>query len=183
MVFNIVILSDEVDDFRREISIDAEATFLELNDAIMKSCNYKNDQMTAFYLCDDDWEREQEITMVDMNDDPKQEPAPLMERTHLSDLISEEEANHEAKLMFLFDTMCERFLYMQIKSVESHKHLMKPEVTVSKGKAPKQEGDIDELFKGLSEEANSMYGDDEFDPSEIDEEGYQSLDDIEGGGY
>ena len=36
MIFKFLILSDEVDDFAREISIDSEATFLELNDAILE---------------------------------------------------------------------------------------------------------------------------------------------------
>ena len=38
MVFRFLILSDEVDDFKREIKIDSEATFLDLYNAIMDSC-------------------------------------------------------------------------------------------------------------------------------------------------
>ena len=41
MVYHFVILSDEVDDFRREIDIDAEATFLDFHNAIIKTCKYK----------------------------------------------------------------------------------------------------------------------------------------------
>ena len=40
MVFRFLILSDEVDDFKREIKIDAEATFLDLHDAILESVGY-----------------------------------------------------------------------------------------------------------------------------------------------
>ena len=57
MIFKFLILSDEVDDFAREISIDSEATFLELNDAILESVNYTKDQMTSFFICEDDWEK------------------------------------------------------------------------------------------------------------------------------
>ena len=35
MVFRFLILSDEVDDFKREIKIDSEATFLDLYNAIL----------------------------------------------------------------------------------------------------------------------------------------------------
>ena len=47
--------SDEVDDFIREIQIDSEATFHELHEAILKAAKYSDDQMTSFFICDDDW--------------------------------------------------------------------------------------------------------------------------------
>ena len=40
MVYKFLILSDEVDHFAREIEIDSEATFLELNDAILGSADF-----------------------------------------------------------------------------------------------------------------------------------------------
>ena len=40
MVFKFILLSDEVDDFLREIHIDSDATFLELNNAILDSVGY-----------------------------------------------------------------------------------------------------------------------------------------------
>ena len=181
MVFHFVVLSDEVDDFRREIDIDAEATFQELNDLLLKTCGYKKDLMTSFFLCDNNWEKQQEITAMDMNYDPRREPAPLMEHTHLSDIITDEEAHDKAKLLFEFDTMCERYLFMQLKEVEDHAHLMTPKVTLEKGKAPRQEGDIDALIKDI--DTSDMYGEDEFNEDELDLDGYQDLDDIESAGY
>ncbi|MBQ0057885.1 MAG: hypothetical protein KBT20_09535 [Bacteroidales bacterium] len=181
MVYKFVILSDEVDDFRREIEIDAEATFLELNNIIMKTCKYKTDQMSAFYLCNSDWERTESITMDVMDDDPNHN-ALLMDKTHLSDLISQEEAENRAKLIFIFDTMCDRGLFMQVREVIEHKHLLAPAVVTEKGKAPKQEGDLDDMFKDFNDEM-ALYGDEDYDPDEIDLEGYQNLEDIESAGY
>jgi hypothetical protein len=181
MVYHFVVLSDEVDDFRRELDIDAEATFQELNDLLIKTCAYKKDLMTSFFVCDDDWEKVKEITAVDMNDDPSKEGAPLMEHTHLSDIITDEEAHNKAKLLFEFDIMCERYLYMQLKEVKDHAHILKPVITLEKGKAPKQEGDIDSMFKDFDTE--DMYGEDSFNDDELDLDGYQDLEDIESGGY
>ncbi len=185
MVYKFVILSDEVDDFRREIEIDAEATFQEFNNILLKTCEYKKDLMTAFYICDEYWDKHQEVTAVDLKDENQKEAGEsyLMDKTHLSDLISEEDAQKKAKLLFLFDTMCDRYLFMQVREVIEHKHQLTPEVTVSKGKAPKQEGNIDDMFDGLSDDTNAMYGDEDYDPDEIDLEGYQNLDDIESSGY
>ncbi len=58
MIYRFTIISDEVDDFVREIQIDPEATFLDFHEAILKSVGYTNDQMTSFFICDDDWEKE-----------------------------------------------------------------------------------------------------------------------------
>jgi hypothetical protein len=176
MVFHFVILSDEVDDFRREISIDAEATFLDLQNVLLKSCNYKADQMTSFYICESDWSKKTEITMVEMNDDPNTESW-IMEKTHLDDLLKEE----KTKMLFLFDTMCERFLYMQLKTVEDGVHLKAPAVTLSKGKAPEQLKNIDDI--AIDDVTGDMYGSEDYDPEEMDSEGYQDLDEMSQGGY
>lgn len=181
MIYHFVVLSDEVDNFRREIDIDAEATFQELNDLLLKTCAYKKDLMTSFFVCDEFWEKKKEITAVDMHDDPEKEPAPLMEHTHLSDIISEKDAKNKLNLLFEFDIMCERYLYMQLKEVRDHEHLLQPVITLDKGKAPKQEGDIDAMFKDL--DTSDMYGDDSFNDDELDLDGYQDLEDIESGGY
>lgn len=181
MIYHFVVLSDEIDNFRREIDIDAEATFQELNDLLLKTCAYKKDLMTSFFVCDEFWEKKKEITAVDMHDDPEKEPAPLMEHTHLSDIISETEAKNKLNLLFEFDIMCERYLYMQLKEVRDHEHLLQPVITLEKGKAPKQEGDIDAMFKDL--DTSDMYGDDSFNDDELDLDGYQDLEDIESGGY
>ena len=54
MIYRFTIISDEVDDFVREIQIDPEATFLDFHEAILKSVGYTNDQMTSFFICDDE---------------------------------------------------------------------------------------------------------------------------------
>ena len=60
MIYKFLLLSDEVETFSREICIDSEATFLELNDAILNSVNYTKDQITSFFICEDDREKREE---------------------------------------------------------------------------------------------------------------------------
>ena len=40
MIYRFTIISDEVDDFVREIQIDPEATFYDFHEAILKSVGY-----------------------------------------------------------------------------------------------------------------------------------------------
>ena len=58
MIYRFTLISDEADDFIREIQIDPEATFYDFHEAIVKSVGYTDDQMTSFFICDDDWEKE-----------------------------------------------------------------------------------------------------------------------------
>ena len=53
MLFRFLILSDEADDFKREIKIDSESTFLDLQNAILDSVGYTKDQMIDVALCDE----------------------------------------------------------------------------------------------------------------------------------
>ena len=49
MIYRFTLISDEADDFLREIQIDPEATFQEFHEAILKSVGYADDQMTSFF--------------------------------------------------------------------------------------------------------------------------------------
>ena len=52
MVYRLSLLSDENDFFRRELLIDSEASFLQLNDFILDSLGYRPDELTSCYVCD-----------------------------------------------------------------------------------------------------------------------------------
>lgn len=120
MVFRFLILSDEVDDFKREIKIDAEATFLDLHDAILESVGYTKDQMCSFFICDDDWSKNTEITLVEM-DTTSEVDNYIMAETRLEELLEDE---HQ-KLMFVFDYMTERAFFMELREIEPGKDLDK----------------------------------------------------------
>ena len=69
MVYRFTLISDEVDHFLREIQIDSEATFQDFHKAILSSVGYPDDQMTSFFICSNNWEKETEITLEDMGID------------------------------------------------------------------------------------------------------------------
>lgn len=71
MIYRFTIISDEVDDFVREIQIDPEATFFDFHEAILDAAGYSHDQMTSFFICDDDWEKEKEVTLEEMDNNPE----------------------------------------------------------------------------------------------------------------
>lgn len=103
MIFNFRLVSDEVDNFRREINIDADATFLDLRNAICDSVGYDKNQMCSFFLCDNNWEKGKEITLEDMGSD-SDEDIYLMDETVLSDFVDDGQ-----RLIFVFDYMTDRW--------------------------------------------------------------------------
>ena len=109
MIYRFTLISDEVDDFVREIQIDPEATFYDFHEAIVKSVGYTNDQMTSFFICDDDWEKEKEITLEEMDDNPEMDSW-VMKDTTISELIEDE----KQKLLYVFDYMTERLSLIHI---------------------------------------------------------------------
>lgn len=141
MIYKFLLLSDEVESFTREISINANASFLELNDAIIEAVGYSKDQLTSFFLCEDNWEKREEITLMDMGTSSFEDDILLMEETIISDYVEDE---HQ-RLLFQFDIMADRSLFMELREIEFGKDLSEPMCSQSKGKAPKQALTIEEV--------------------------------------
>lgn len=166
MVFNFRLVSDEVDNFRREIQIDADATFLDLRNAICDCVGYRKDEMSSFFLCDKNWEKEKEITLEDMGTDSS-EDSYIMEECILSDEL-EDAGQH---LMFTFDYLNDRSFFLELKSMVPGRDLHEPVCTLSLGHAPAQELEIKEVADTKATKAGSTTIDD-FNDDLPDEEGY-----------
>lgn len=180
MVYNFRLVSDEVDNFKREIKIDADATFLDLRNAICDSVNYDKSQMNSFFLCDDGWEKGKEITLEDMGSDSS-EDVYLMDECVLSDYIDEE----GQRLIFVFDYMTDRAFFMELKETQPGKSLMDPVCTVSMGNPPQQFVDLDDFESKIDAKAASQtasqeidedfYGSDEYNEDEFDANGFDEM--------
>lgn len=140
MVYKFRIVSDEVDNFKREIDIDADDTFLSLRNAICDSVGYDKNQMSSFFLCDNSWEKEKEITLEDMGSDSSVD-AYLMEDTVISDFVEDE----GQRLIFTFDYLTDRSFFMELKEVEPGVSIDAPLCTLSKGNPPAQTVNLDEF--------------------------------------
>ena len=160
MVYRFTIVSDEKEDFLREIQIDSDATFLELHKCILKSCDYTDDQMTSFFTCEHSWEKNKEITLEDMG-----MGAAIMGETVLSDMIEDE----GERMLYCFDPMNDRYFYMELAEVTYGDTLKAPVCSTKQGEAPKQIADFD--LSTLT--ASDLATDEEFFGSEgIDEEDF-----------
>ncbi len=155
MVYKFKLVSDEVSNFSREIEIDASASFLQLRNAILDSVDYSKDDIDSFFLCDEEWQRQEEITLEDMGTSSDQDVW-LMEDTPLNELIEED----GQKLVFVFDYLTERSFFMEMKESIPGRTLGDPICTVKRGKAPVQNVDMDEFEKQIDQNLQKMVSDD-----------------------
>ena len=177
MVYKFVIVSDEVEDFKRVIKIDADATFKEFNDAILDAVGYTHDQMTSFFICEDGWEKRTEVTLMDMGSD-SDEDIWLMDSTRLCDLVEDE----GQRLMFVFDYMTDRAFFMELRETIPGETLDVPVCSKSVGDAPAQTVDFEEIEKKIAaQHADTdldadFYGSDDYDVSELDDDSFMGYD-------
>lgn len=177
MVYRFKLVSDEVCNFSREIEIDSEASFFQLRNTILDSVNYSKDGFDSFFLCDEDWEREDEITLEDMGTRSDQDLW-LMDTTSLEEMIDEE----GQKLMFVFDYEADRYFLMEMKEMIPGRSLVEGICTMKKGNAPAQILDPDSIervidTKSVEKEIDlglDFYGDADFNEDEL-EEGFDDL--------
>lgn len=169
MIYRFTLISDEVDDFIREIQIDPEASFYDFHETILKSVGYTNDQMTSFFICDDDWEKEKEITVEEMDDNPEMDSW-VMKDTTISELVEDE----KQKLLYVFDYMTERCFFIELSEIITGKEMKGGKCTKKEGDAPKQIVNFEEMTanNGTLDLDENFYGDQDFDIEEFDKEGF-----------
>jgi hypothetical protein len=133
MIYRFILVTDEIDDFRRDITIDSEATFFELHEAILDATGYAKDQITSFFLCDEDWSKRAEITLMEM-DSNSDEDIYVMDKCRLSELLEEE----RQKLIYVFEPLTERCFFMELREIILGKNQDKPKIVKSLGYPPEQ---------------------------------------------
>jgi len=181
MLFRIKFICEEVEGFVRELKIDSDSTFLDLNKAILAACGYADDQMTSFFLCDHEWERGEQITREDMGVGDSSEDIYVMADTRLTELIEDE----GQRLEFVFDPFSNRSFYLEVKEIIPAETLKEPEIIRSKGDAPQQikQFDLDltptQSKKGAAKvveddfDEDALYSSSDFNDDELDLEGFE----------
>jgi hypothetical protein len=175
MIYRFTIISDEADNFLREIQIDPEASFYDFHKAILSSVGYTDDQMTSFFICDEDWEKEKEITLEEMDDNPEIDSW-VMADTRINELVEDE----KQKLLYVFDYMTERCFFIELTEIITGKSMEGAKCTKKSGDAPKQTVDFEEMAAASSslDLDENFYGDQDFDMEDFDQDGFNMGDNI-----
>lgn len=167
------LLFDDVEDFVRDYEILAEQTFKDFHDVIIKSIQgLDGKELASFYICDRRWEKEKEITLINMDVDDNLESSgeeaiskTIMSESVLSDFIDDP---HQ-RLIYEYDFLNIKTFYIELlKTFETNVKEKYPRCTYAIGEMPTpalhildEDINIERPEDAIEEEDNEDYYDDE----------------------
>ena len=165
MVYKFRILSDEVDDFVRDLDIISGHTFFNFHQALQQELRYDPSQLASFFLSNDRWEKVKEFTLFDMSDENRSDVV-FMDKAVISDYITAV----KQKLLYQFDYFSDRVLYIELEAIYEEKAGdLYPVITRRQGLPPRQILSDKILFPGGSPEDLPDSPDNEIDTTDLDE--------------
>jgi hypothetical protein len=166
--FRVLLDSEKKEEIFRDILISDTDNFESLYHAILKSFNFKGDQMASFYVSNDDWDKGHEINLMDMtyDDDSLDSPATTMKSATIKDFLEEP----DQKFILVYDFMRMWIFLVELIGFDRNEP-ESPEMLLSMGNAPTEDSRKimdDELFAAngdgnLIDEDEDDLGLDEFD--------------------
>jgi hypothetical protein len=159
MIYLFRIISDENPVFFRDIVADASDTFLEFHQTLQKDLGYDPTQLASFFITNHQWEKQQEITLIDMMTDPGVSTT-TMDQASLGEHLQE----LNQRMIYVFDFFSNRAFFIElIETADESTAKKTPFIGHSKGEPPPQLA-LDRL---LSEDADDNLFDAGDDPEDL----------------
>ena len=170
---------DEVENFERNIEILASDNFESFHQTLYNAIGLSGNELAAFSICDAKWNKKQEITLIDMQDDSETEspdygeeeefstssnlPKFIMKESVLKDFITDP---HQY-IMYEYDFIDPKIFYIELlKALPVKENTVYPRCTLSEGVLPKP----NELIVVNNPEDDFLNDfDDEMDEEDFDE--------------
>ncbi len=164
MILLFRIISDEDPEFLRDLVIDGSDTFLDFHQILQEDLGYDASQLASFFITDEMWVKQQEITLIDMVEEPGVEAMTMGEVT-MDAYLSEV----NQRMIYVFDFFSERAFFIElIEQTDQTSPRETPFIGDARGDAPPQlapdllsgEGDPDPLEVDPLDEMNDLRIDD-----------------------
>lgn len=168
--FRVLLDNENNAEIFRDIVLDQGESFEIFYKAIMDAFDFTKEQMASFYVSNEEWDKGEEISLVDVNFDPDADPVGLMSQLHLEDRVRES----DQKFILVHDFMSMWIFLIELQGFVDEP-VTQPYVTLAVGKAPNE--DSRQQMEGYEEEY--LY-DEEEDFDEFNDDAYD-MDDLEEG--
>lgn len=181
-VYKFKLTFEDYEDTYRVIEIKSNQTFLDFHKVILESISFDEKQLASFFMSNDTWRKEQEITLEDMTDDPEN-PIPEMKTAKLSQFVNDP---HQ-KIIYVYDFMAMWTMRLELFGIEIKENpkFTYPRIGKTVGLAPKQydkvqrfglvdDNEFDEITKNYLDKTQEIGG--EISDDEADEFGLFSKD-------
>ena len=134
MIYLFRIISDEDKEFYRDLVIDGTDTFLDFHQTLQKNLDFDPSQLASFFITNEMWEKKQEITLIDMMQDPEHSMV-TMDKVTLEEYITDE-IQH---MIYVFDFFSERAFFIELLEKSDQTSARDtPFIGDAKGDAPPQ---------------------------------------------
>ena len=132
MIYHFKIISQESKNFKLEVELADNQSFFDFHTIIQKSLGYESHQLASFFISDTKWLKIKEISMLDLGMNGA--AYFIMQKTRLQDLIH----SKDQKLIYTFDFLNDRSLFIELTEIIMEKNLKEPLVTSKTGDTPVQ---------------------------------------------
>lgn len=130
MIYTFRIISAENKDFICEVDIDSQSLFIDFHNFLNSEMAFDPGEMASFFLTDRGWQKQTEITLLNMMED-EYENILVMSETRIGDLITEK----KQRLLYVFDLFAERILFMELIDMREGE-IKQPDCVRREGEAP-----------------------------------------------
>lgn len=168
--FRVLVDTAEEEDVFRDISVLATDTFESLHLCIQEVFEFDNSQMASFYMSDADWERGQEVALMDVA--TGSDAIPLMANTPLNKYFN----NTQKRALYVFDFLVMWTFFVELVSIDkAADDVTYPVVILEVGESPDQYSkEPEDLFGAMNAVPDGDSEDEDLDDDDynIDEEYY-----------
>lgn len=112
MIYKFRIISNEVKDFARELLIGGDYTFLDFHHCLQENLNYDPKQLASFFITNEAWEKNMQITLIDMMDEESHDCI-----TMENGLLEEHLKVVGQRLLYVFDFFSERSFFIELTEI------------------------------------------------------------------
>lgn len=120
-------LLDDQEDFLRDYDILSSQTFLDFHKLIVESVELQGDELASFFVCDRNWRKKKEITLMNMQDDSQEEeedddvrnpvknkiPVCEMDKVKVKDIIDDP---HQ-RLLYEYDFLNPKYFFVELTKI------------------------------------------------------------------
>jgi hypothetical protein len=134
MIFLFRIIRDEDHEFYRDLVIDGSDTFLDFHHILQENLGFDPSHIASFFITNANWEKQQEITLIDMIQEPGVETLTMGD-------VTLDQYFHEIsqRMIYVFDFFSERAFFMElIESSDETSSRRTPFIAQSMGEPPRQ---------------------------------------------
>ncbi|HPE86698.1 MAG: hypothetical protein PHU97_09940 [Bacteroidales bacterium] len=135
-VYKFRLLTDEHDDFVRDIEFCEDQTFYDFYLAILQTTTLAGNELSSFFVCDPDWEKQAEITLLDMHgpEESSLEDGIMKQYVMLDAYIEDFITHPRQRFLYEYDFLNPVTFFIELIEVtESRKDVMYPYCSYRKG--------------------------------------------------